>query len=292
LQPAVTVTDGLFSTSIELADLNVLNTEAKVWLEIAVRNPAGAGAYTTLAGRQLLTPTPLAMHTRGLNVTDRGDLIIGDPAQIDLSTASSRNLVIVGSLIPTPVGSVGAPALVFKNPLTQSEWKISGGNDDAMYVVGGNGIFSVGVLQIRGGSDIAEPFDVVGDVDVEVLPGMVMAIDPDHAGKLRIADSDYDTAVAGIISGAGGVNTGMTLSQEGTMADGEHPVALTGRVWCWCDADINGPISAGDMLTTSSTLGHAMAATDREQSYGSVIGKAMTPLKEGRGLVLVLVNLQ
>jgi hypothetical protein len=46
------------------------------------------------------------------------------------------------------------------------------------------------------------------------------------------------------------------------------------------------------MLTTSDTPGHAMKATDRARSYGATIGKAMTGLESGCGLVLVLVNLQ
>ena len=51
-------------------------------------------------------------------------------------------------------------------------------------------------------------------------------------------------------------------------------------------------IQPGDMLTTSGTPGHAMKAIDRERAFGAVIGKAMTGLSEGKGLVLVLVNLQ
>jgi hypothetical protein len=35
-----------------------------------------------------------------------------------------------------------------------------------------------------------------------------------------------------------------------------------------------------------------MKATDRERSHGAVIGKAMSRLQSGRGMVLVLVNLQ
>jgi hypothetical protein len=35
-----------------------------------------------------------------------------------------------------------------------------------------------------------------------------------------------------------------------------------------------------------------MRADDVNRSFGSVIGKAMTPLEDGTGLVLVLVNLQ
>ena len=50
--------------------------------------------------------------------------------------------------------------------------------------------------------------------------------------------------------------------------------------------------SHGDLLTTSHVPGHAMKATDRERSYSAVMGKAMSSLDEGTGLVLVLVNLQ
>jgi hypothetical protein len=51
-------------------------------------------------------------------------------------------------------------------------------------------------------------------------------------------------------------------------------------------------ISPGDMLTASATPGHAMKATDLAAAQGAIIGKAMTRLDHGRGLVLVLVNLQ
>ena len=100
------------------------------------------------------------------------------------------------------------------------------------------------------------------------------------------------SSVAGIISGAKGLAPGMVMQAEGqTHADGEHPVALTGRVWCWCDASF-GAIEPGDRLTTSATPGHAMKAADSQRAIGAVIGKAMTPLADGRGLVLVLVQPQ
>jgi hypothetical protein len=68
-------------------------------------------------------------------------------------------------------------------------------------------------------------------------------------------------------------------------------VALSGRVYCLADAS-HGPIEPGDLLTTSDNPGHAMKATDPDRSHGAVIGKAMTPLAEDQGLILVLVNLQ
>ena len=64
-----------------------------------------------------------------------------------------------------------------------------------------------------------------------------------------------------------------------------------GKVSCRADAR-HGSISAGDMLTTSPTPGHAMVASDLPQAFGSVIGKALSPLPAGTGLVDVLITLQ
>jgi hypothetical protein len=145
------------------------------------------------------------------------------------------------------------------------------------------------VLEINGGSDIAEPFDV--KYAGEIRSGMVMSIDPENPGNLRLSDQAYDRCVAGIISGAGGINPGMIMGQTGTIADGEYPVALTGRVYCWADAS-TGSIQPGDLLTTSDIPGHAMKVADYEKAQGAVIGKAMSALETGQGLILVLVSLQ
>jgi hypothetical protein len=142
-----------------------------------------------------------------------------------------------------------------------------------------------------GGSDVAEPYDIADAVGATPEAGMIVSIDPQQIGKMRISESAYDRTVAGIISGANGINPGILLQQEGTLADGKWPVAGAGRVWCLCDADANGPIVAGDMITSSSTVGHGMRA-DSARATGCVVGKAMSSLSKGRGLVLVLVSLQ
>jgi hypothetical protein len=144
------------------------------------------------------------------------------------------------------------------------------------------------VLEITGGSDLAELFSQADGTLVE--PGTVMVIDPEHAGKLKVSTSAYDRKVAGIISGAGDVNPGLTLQQEGVL-DGNLPVAIAGRVYVKAEA-LSGAIEPGDLLTTSDMVGYAMKATNDELSHGAIIGKAMTGLDEGMGLVLVLVNLQ
>ena len=80
------------------------------------------------------------------------------------------------------------------------------------------------------------------------------------------------------------------MAQAGFVENGQD-VALTGRVYALASA-CNGAIVPGDLLTTSDVPGHAMKATDRQRCNGAIIGKAMSSLTEGEGLVLVLVNLQ
>lgn len=142
-------------------------------------------------------------------------------------------------------------------------------------------------LELLGGSDLAEPFAMS---EGEVPAGALVVIDSENPGKLKLSSRAYDTRVAGIVSGAGGVKPGLTLSQKEVFEDGQN-VAINGRVYCLADASY-GAIRPGDMLTTSATPGHAMKATDRNRAYGSVIGKAMSGLDNDTGLVLVLVNLQ
>jgi hypothetical protein len=166
-------------------------------------------------------------------------------------------------------GTVARPAAHFMAP--------SGGT-----AINAEGLVKVKTLQILGGADVAEPFDVAGAPDA----GSVVVIDEANPGDLRVSDAAYDTRVAGVVSGANDVAPGMVLRADGV--DGDHPVALTGRVWC----KAVGPIAPGDLLTTSAVPGHAMKASDASRRSGAVIGKSMTALADGQGMVLVLVNLQ
>ena len=161
---------------------------------------------------------------------------------------------------------------------------------DAEYGASGKGRVTCDELQLTGGSDLSENFEV-NCAPERVQPGMVVCIDPKDEGKLILSARAYEKTVAGIISGAGEINPGILMSQKGSSADGKYPVALTGRAYCHCDAS-SGAIEPGDLLTTSGTPGHAMKVAEHERAHGAIIGKAMTSLKEGRGLVLVLVNLQ
>jgi len=154
-------------------------------------------------------------------------------------------------------------------------------------IVGANGEVSVNVLTITGGADLAEPFRLLGD---SIPKGAVVVIDEDHPGALKLSTSAYDTRVAGIVSGANGINPGIALRQDGFNEHGQN-VALSGRVYVQAEAT-GGAIRPGDLLTTSDTPGYAMRVRDHARAQGATLGKAMSALKEGKGLVLVLVSLQ
>lgn len=135
-------------------------------------------------------------------------------------------------------------------------------------------------------ADCAEDFDVSGAVKVE--PGTVMVLGND--GALSESQQAYDRRVAGVISGAGDYKPGIVLDKQQTSGN-RQPIALMGKVFCKVDAQF-GAIDVGDLLTTSSTPGHAMKTSDPLKAFGAVIGKALRPLREGQGLIPILIALQ
>jgi hypothetical protein len=133
---------------------------------------------------------------------------------------------------------------------------------------------------ILSGADYAEALTTH---DNTVIPGMVTVLGED--GEVHPCTRDYDTAVAGIVSGAGGVKPAIVLDRH---EPGAH-IALMGKAWCLADADID-PIRPGDLLSTSTTTGHCRRVSEPQRASGSMIGKALSSLAEGKGLILVLVG--
>lgn len=131
------------------------------------------------------------------------------------------------------------------------------------------------------GSDYAENFDAAEGAE----PGTVLVIGEN--GLLAPCSDEYDTSATGVVSGAGGLNPGNILEGE---TEGPHnvTVALAGQVYVKADAAY-GAISVGDLLTTSPNDGFAMRVADRPRAVGAIIGKALSPLASGTGLVRMLV---
>lgn len=136
-------------------------------------------------------------------------------------------------------------------------------------------------------NDIAEDFDLEDGL-LNAEPGTVLVIC--GGGKLSACAEPYDTRVAGVVSGAGELRPAVVL---GRLNDGRHrsPIALIGKVVCKVDAGF-GSIEAGDLLTTSPTLGRAMKVTDRSKALGAILGKALRPHAAGHGMVPILVSMR
>lgn len=135
-------------------------------------------------------------------------------------------------------------------------------------------------------ADVAEDFDVLGSDKMD--PGTVMVLDSGCA--LSESQQEYDSRVAGVISGAGEYRPGIVLDKQQTQRN-RQPIALMGKVFCKVDAQF-GAIGVGDLLTTSGTPGHAMKVTDTFRAFGAVIGKALRPMREGQGLIPILIALK
>lgn len=150
-----------------------------------------------------------------------------------------------------------------------------------------DGRMTTKVLEILGGSDIAEHFKVSENKST-IEAGTLMVIDENNAGSVIPSEFANDKKVVGVVSGAGGVKTGMTLRQEGVL-EGDAVIAVAGRVYVKAN-DLSGAIQPGDFLTSSSIKGEAMKVSNFLEAQGAIIGKAMTPIQNG--YVLMLISLQ
>jgi hypothetical protein len=135
-------------------------------------------------------------------------------------------------------------------------------------------------------ADCAEDFDIADAESVD--PGTVMVLGDE--GALHRSHQPYDRRVAGVVSGAGAYKPGIVLDKQ-PATSGRKPIALLGKVYCKVDADY-AAIAVGDLLTTSASPGHAMKASEPLKAFGAVIGKALRPLREGQGLIPILIALQ
>lgn len=151
----------------------------------------------------------------------------------------------------------------------------------------GDSRFITDELEIRGGSDLAEKFDINTTIIPE--PGMLVSIDKNSPGKLIITKDANDPLLAGVISGANGIDPGMLMGQKGTIADGDYPITLTGRVYVKAN-DEGGIIGPGDLICSSSTKGESMKAS-AELKLGACLGKALSG-KDAQGYILVLVSVR
>src|SRR5262245_31201899 len=123
-----------------------------------------------------------------------------------------------------------------------------------------------------------------------LAPGTVVIVDPTEPNRVLAAPQAYDTRVAGAVSR----QPGLVLGER---SDSRAMVAQSGRVRVKADASY-GAIKIGDLLVTSPTEGYAMRSKPMRvggktmHRPGTLLGKALEPLPNGKGEILVLLTLQ
>jgi hypothetical protein len=207
---------------------------------------------------------------------------------------------------PTPDPSNAAVGGIhIGNGTTRGDVKIDGGS---LLIENAPSTLAVGSFKIKNavtgglignyyqmGYDLAEIFET----DENVEPGDLVVIDENNKGKLKKSSTPYDKKAVGIVSGAPAVvfeGSMLKVSPKpfeftkGT----KPPIALAGRVPCKVSLE-NGPIEEGDLLTSSSTPGHLMKATDLDKAFGTVIGRALEPFTDqgkSTGIIILMVTRQ
>ena len=120
-------------------------------------------------------------------------------------------------------------------------------------------------------ADLAEKYES----DSELEAGTVVCFGGEK--EVTACGTESHHAVAGVIS----TDPAYMMNSDG---EGQY-VALTGRVPC----KVSGPVAKGDLLVSSSVVGHAMS--DNNAQAGRIIGKAVGSSDGGEAVIEVLVNL-
>jgi len=134
--------------------------------------------------------------------------------------------------------------------------------------------------------DVAEWVPVTEQME----PGTVVVLNRSKTNEVTQSEHAYDTAVAGVVT----AQPGIVLGEPG---DSKERIATTGRVKVRVDASKH-PVHVGDLLVTSDVAGVAMVSEPIQVSGrsfhqpGTIIGKALEPLEQGPGEVLVLLSMQ
>lgn len=259
----------------------ILNAQGFIGMRLKGAGEISAGAASTGGSILLHRATDLSGNLAGAAAiaihADSGTARLGGSGgdihgELDIRDRFDNQTVHINgqnATMTVGTGNLGGKILL-KNEADETSITIDGASGDITLANG----------------DLAEEFDLAaGETS---LPGALMVLDDD--ANLRPCSQAYDPRVAGIAAGAGAARPAILLGRKGG-EPGRIALALAGKVYCRVDADL-APVAVGDLLTTSPTSGHAMRASAPDVAHGTIIGKALAPLKAGRSLIPVLVTMR
>lgn len=282
-------------------------------LSTAIGSRVNAGLFTNLNNSNVASNTGILANITGNNNTSGNNGI--------LTMVTGQNTINSGAFCTAGGGTTnyGVRTLTTSIPTgtacgINSDVRGNGTNYGIYSVVSGTGtnwaghfggnVNITGSLSHNGtahsGWDIAEW--IKNSYSGPIQPGNIVVIDDKNKG-VKLSEKENDTGIAGIVSknpgDCGGYlrRNNIFYSDKKMHAKGYIKLALAGQVVCKADA-YYGEIKRGDLLATSPTPGHAMKAKPIGElnghpvyPQGCIVGKALEPLKEGKGKILVLVCL-
>lgn len=250
-------------------------------------NTAHTSPYSWIGGKNMFASSSDSSFIWGHAATDFTITGISNAFLIFPNSATTGR-VGIGTIAPNyrldVVGGVHASESLYLTSVPP------GSSSDYLYI-DGTGNFLKGLL------DLAETFEAKQAVE----QGDVLSMTNDNTNMLQKSSSPYDRKIIGIVSTAPAIifKGSETIMSPQPLKKGEQTttpsIALKGRVPVKVTLE-NGPIKAGDALTSSSVPGHAMKSTDIEKSFGTTIGKALGnfsggPNGETEGMIVVFVSL-
>lgn len=263
--PATIDQQNIDTTTIANGDSNVKVVANDGNVTVAVDGLANVAVFSKVTGLELAG-----------NLVVEDDFSGNGNANIAGAVTATGNLVggnVTTSGVITATGNVTGGNLLSSGLVSCTEIVKTGSNgvgnigqvDNAFNIV-----FAQSTSALY--ADLAEKYEVDGLYE----PGTVMVIG--GTKELTCCSSEYDSAVVGVISTAPAylMNAGST----------GLPLALTGRVPC----KVIGPVSKGDLLTTSSLAGHAQKFDPTKFVPGSIIAKSLEDFDGASGIIEVIVG--
>lgn len=272
-QSSISTTGGLFGNSLQVSGSGVVGGAAAA---------AGAGATD-------LTATGAVFFGTGgsYKVTSAGDATLGvtNTGNLQLPTPANSDAFVT---LTSWTGSAQTGRIVFSTATAS--------RNNGLCSISGNGTLNCrGSLNGNSQPDLAEHVQAESDVTAADVVAISERPAPEagYWGErtlVRRSARPYEVGLVGVIAGSdSGLSIGAGFFDEsGRPRPGVRPLALAGRVPVKVTLE-GGPIRAGDALTSSSTPGHAMRASEPGPGVGVAL-EAFDGSKGERGSVMVFVD--